>query len=102
MKQERPDYFIEQPVEDSVIRRIKGNFRRAMVVRSISADGLASVPKDWQAHDIPEELKNMLTSTAGPQARGGEDLPNLSDNEVEIARLTLTDSVHGEVTSLRA
>jgi len=47
-------------------------------------------------------LKEVLTSTAGPQARGGEDLPDLVQGEVEIARLTLVDSVHGEATSLRA
>jgi hypothetical protein len=29
-------------------------------------------------------------------------LPDLEDGEVEIARLSLTNSVHGEVTSLRA
>ena len=32
----------------------------------------------------------------------GEDLPDLAEHEVEIARLTLADSVHGEVASLRA
>jgi hypothetical protein len=39
---------------------------------------------------------------AGPQARGGEDLPDLDEGEVEIARMRLVNSVHGEVTSLRA
>ena len=47
-------------------------------------------------------LKNVLTSTNGPQGRGGEDLPDLDQGEVEIARLTLVNSIHGEVTSLRA
>jgi len=36
-----------------------------------------------------------------PKFRGG-DLPDLENGEVEIARLTLANSVHGEVTSLRA
>ena len=43
-----------------------------------------------------------MTSKLGPRARGGEDLPDLDQGEVEIARLSLVNSVHGEVTSLRA
>ena len=37
-----------------------------------------------------------------PRFRGGEDLPDLANGEVETARLTLTNNVHCEVTSLRA
>lgn len=36
-----------------------------------------------------------------PQLRSGEDLKPVAHREVEIARITL-DSVHGEVTSIRA
>ena len=43
-----------------------------------------------------------MTSQLGPRARGGEDLPDLELGEVEIARLSLVNSIHGEVTSLRA
>jgi hypothetical protein len=103
MKHERPDYFVEAPsVEDAILRGVKGNFRRGMVGKSLLTEGLASIPEPWRAHDISERLKDVLTSTAGPQARGGEDLPDLVQGEVEIARLTLVDSVHGEATSLRA
>jgi hypothetical protein len=102
MKDERPDYFAEvHPIAD-VLQRIKGNFRRGLVANSLSNEGLESTPEAWQAPEISERLKAALTSMAGPQARGGEDLPDLAPGEVEIARLTLVDSVHGEVTSLRA
>jgi len=100
---DRPDYFAPAPsTEDAVLRRIKGNFRRQMISKSIFNEGLASIPELWCAHDIPEHFKATLTSSAGPRARGGEDLPDLAEGEVEVARLTLLDSVHGEVTSLRA
>jgi tetratricopeptide (TPR) repeat protein/DNA-binding response OmpR family regulator len=99
----RPDYFAPaNSAEDAVLRRIKGNFRRHMISKSILNEGLASIPELWCAHAISEDFKGTLTSTAGPRARGGEDLPDLAEGEVEIARLTLIDSVHGEVTSLRA
>ena len=89
-------------MEEAILRAIKGNFHRAMVAKKLSTEGLSAIPEAWQAHSIPELLKRVLTDTAGPQARGGEDLPDLGQGEVEIARLTLLDSVHGEVTSLRA
>jgi hypothetical protein len=96
------DYFAPPPSpEESVLRGIKGNFRREFVGRSIHEEGLDSIPAAWKAHDISEVLKNMLQGQH-PQARGGEDLPDLEEGEVEIARLTLANSVHGEVTSLRA
>jgi CheY-like chemotaxis protein len=100
---DRPDYFAPAPfTEDAVLRRIKGNFRRQMISKSILNEGLASIPELWCAHNIPEHFKGTLTATAGPRARGGEDLPDLTEGEVEIARLSLVNSVHGEVTSLRA
>ena len=100
---ERPDYFAAAPsIEDTVLRGIKGTFRRQMIIKSLLSEGLASVPEPWRAHDISENLKTVLTSSIGPQGRGGEDLPDLEQGAVEIARLSLVDSVHGEVTSLRA
>jgi hypothetical protein len=96
------DYFSPATSpEEQALRRIKGNFRLQFVRRSIAEDGLDSVPSAWLDHDISEVLKNMLQAQH-PQARGGEDLPDLNKDEVEIARLTLANSVHGEVTSLRA
>lgn len=100
---ERPDYFAQTPsAEDAVLRRVKGNFRRQMISKSIVSEGVVSIPELWRAHDVPEQFKAILAATAGPQARGAEDLPDLTEGEVEIARLTLVNSVHGEVTSLRA
>jgi hypothetical protein len=96
------DYFAKPASnEEAAIRRIKGNFRREFVMRGILGNGLASVPPAWLEHDLSMFLKDFLTSTH-PTARGGEDLPDLEAGEVEIARLSLTNSVHAEVTSLRA
>lgn len=96
------DYFAPAPnEEETVLRRIKGNFRRTFVGESIKNDGLGSIPDAWKDHDISEMLKTMLQGQH-PSARGGEDLPDLEEGEVEIARRTLSNSVHGEVSSLRA
>lgn len=101
-KNETIDYFAKpSSEEEAAIRRIKGNFRREFVMRGILGDGIESVPPAWLDHDLSAVLKNFLTGQH-PRARGGEDLPDLEKGEVEIARLSLTNSVHGEVTSLRA
>jgi hypothetical protein len=96
------DYFAPNEFpEEGIIHRIKGNYRRAMIRHHIVEEGWESIPPAWLEHNLSEPLKNTLGEQAA-NARGGEDLPDLEDGEVEIARLSLTSSVHGEVTSLRA
>lgn len=96
------DYFA--PLEDpdlSMFLRIKGNYRRYFVAREISENGLDSVPEEWRQESLTEPFKALL-GARNPSYRGGEDLPDLEPGEIEIARVQLLDSVHGEVTSLRA
>jgi len=88
-------------VEEAILRRIKGHYRRLFVSRAMQGDGMESVPEAWKEQNISKNLKALL-GQQNPRFRGGEDLPDLEEGEVEIARLTLTNSVHGEVTSLRA
>jgi hypothetical protein len=96
------DYFAPAPTEEeAVLRIIKGNFRRQFVGKSMAEDGVDGVPPAWKEHNLSEILRGFLGGQH-PRARGGEDLPDLEEGEVEIARMTLADSVHGEVTSLRA
>jgi hypothetical protein len=84
-----------------VMQRVKGDFRRRLIWAVIQAEGLEGVPLDWRSHDISEGLKSVL-GQEDPAWCGGEDLPNLLIGEVEIARVSLINSVHGEVSSLRA
>ena len=96
------DYFapVTDPVE-ACLRQVKGNYRRQFLSAAIEGEGLESVPLPWREHELSPLFKEVL-QRQDPRARGGEDLPDLDENEVEIARLTLADSVHGEVASLRA
>lgn len=101
MNDVRPDYFKPTTPVETALRRIKGNMRRAMALAAVENDGFNTIPEDWLDHDLSDVLKNTL-GRQQPNFRGGEDLPDLLDGEVEIARMSLVDSVHGEVTSLRA
>ena len=101
MNNARLDYFKPTTPIETILRRIKGNMRRAMVVAAVEQDGIDSIPEPWLKHDLSDALKSHL-GRQQPNYRGGEDLPDLLENEVEIARHSLVDSVHGEVISLRA
>lgn len=101
MNDQRPDYFQPTTPAETALRQIKGNVRRAMVIAAIEQDGFDTIPDRWLAHDLSADLKNQL-GMQQPNYRGGEDLPDLFEGEVEIARVSLVNSVHGEVTSLRA
>jgi len=81
------------------IRRIKGTYRRAKA-RELCDRGEEPNP-EFLAHELTERLKQALQIQVGPWARGGEDLPDLLDGEVELARITYTETVRGEVASLR-
>ena len=98
----RPDYFAETNDDGlRVLMRIKGSYRRYFVACAIRDTGLDSVPELWRQESLTEMFKQVLGSR-NPSYRGGEDLPDLDPGEVEIARVQLLNSVHGEVTSLRA
>ncbi len=81
------------------VRRIKGTFRRIRTRELIAAGEEPNA--DFLTHELAEHLKLALQMQVGSQARGGEDLPDLLDGEVELARITYSETVHGEVVSLR-
>lgn len=93
---------LEQPADpmERDLRRIKGTFRR-LRAREMVESG-ESPMAEMLEHELAEHLKVGLQMEVGPQARGGEDLPDLLDGEVEVARITYSRTVHGEVVSLRA
>lgn len=95
------DYFGDSlSDDDQLLVRIKGDHRRGLIRTHLEDESAEEIPAIWQAHDLTPEFRDFLGAQF-PGARGGEDLPDLLEGEVEIARMTL-DSIHCEVTSLRA
>ena len=94
------NYFqnLSDPI-DQILHQIKGNFRRLFVGEEVSKNGKDSIPPAWLEHDLSETLKGFL-QRQHPQARGGEDLPDLEEGETEIARVTLSNTIHREVRAL--
>jgi hypothetical protein len=77
------DYFAPLDPVTTELQRIKGEQRRLFVGRAIHEDGIHSVPEQWKAHDLPEFFKGLFGGQH-PQARGGEDLPDVAPGEVEV------------------
>jgi hypothetical protein len=92
------------PVADRLrwqISRIKGEARRRAALSALAKGGPAALESWMVAHDLGAELKDAV-QMLHPGLRGGEDLPDLLRREVEIARIWFAQTVHREVTSIRA
>lgn len=81
--------------------RVKGEARRREAMARIEAGGLVGLEAWMVEQDIGEDKKRALQRLE-PGLRGGEDLPDCVRREVEIARIWFTQTVHREVTSVRA
>ena len=88
-------YFVTDP-EIAVISRIKGAARR-QAVREL---GVLDVDPATRAESLEPEDREAA-GRLHPSLMGGEYLPDLCDDEVEIARIEL-EAVRGDVISLRA
>lgn len=87
-------------VPEAVHANIKGQFRKKYI-KAATSEEIDQVPELIWDDDVTSALKNFLTAM-NPGLRGGEDLPDAREGEVEIARLAYTKTVHCEVTSIRA
>src|SRR6056297_2582198 len=61
-----------------------------------------TLPPMLRGESLSREFKNLLSLTVGPAARGGEDLPTLSEGQIELVRFQYTQTIHQEAWSFRA
>jgi hypothetical protein len=95
-----PSYFWPLGLETHLLTRIKGAERKAAVRRLIDAGDLDSVPELLLQSELSDEVRQAL-GRIHPSMMGGEYLPNLTQSEVEIARIRI-DSTTQDVTSVYA
>ena len=101
LNRKKNSYFRKLDSEiENILIQVKGNFRRFFIQDAFNSGALNSIPPAWLKHSLSLTLRDFLQSQ-DPRARGGEDLPDLKANQREIARVTLINSVHAEVVSLR-
>jgi len=94
-------YFWPMAAEKHVLGRISGT-RRRQIAGELLAEG--HDPSEFEHlgdNILPDEERNGLMAIH-PSLSGGEYLPPLDTEEVEIVRVNLVGSVLGDVISLRA
>ena len=52
MNEFRPDYFRPVMPVEAILRRVKGNDRKDMLLGAIERDGIETIPEDWLAHEL--------------------------------------------------
>jgi hypothetical protein len=93
-------YFWPLAVETHLLVHIKGAERRAALQQLIDDGGLNDIP-DPLARSTLSESERQAIGRIHPAFMGGEYLPDLQRNEVEIARITIASTTQ-DVTSVFA
>ena len=93
-------YFWPLRLENHLLARVKGAERRAELRRQIDASQLGTI-SDVLVRTSLSETERLAIGNLHPAYMGGEYLPDLGQNEVEIARITIA-SVTQDVTSVLA
>lgn len=79
---------------------LRGTYRRKALKEALLRQDSFKISELMGESD--NEAFKMALGRINPTLRSGEDLPLLRKNETEIARLRLTQTIHEEVTSIRA
>jgi hypothetical protein len=93
-------YFWPMGLETHLLSRIKGAERRAVVEGLVKAGRVDEV-FDFVAKSALDDEERRALGQIHPRFMGGEYLPDLSENEVEIARITIQSTLQ-DVTSVFA
>ena len=91
------DYFNDLTLDQKLGSSIKGELRREIVRDAIEND---DVPSSMMSSSLEPDVRKLV-GRMHPTMMGGEYLPDLAENEVEICRIVLKSTTM-DVTSLRA
>src|SRR5262245_28041430 len=93
-------YFEPSDPAMEIISRVKGDQRRRRLKELLEAGGIEEADDFLLKEELSDEERRTL-GRCHPQFMGGEYLPSLKPEEIEIARVSL-DSTTGDVISIRA
>lgn len=93
-------YFWPMGLETHLLARIKGAERKAALQRLIDAGRLDDIP-DYLAQSALSSDERQMLGRLHPDFMGGEYLPNLFENEVMVARVTIASTTR-DVTCVYA
>jgi hypothetical protein len=84
-------YFWPHGLKPHPLSSIKGANRRSLIAGVLAEDLDANIPRVLLQPSLPEPLRQFVGSLH-PSGMGGEYLPDLIPNEVEIARITIAST----------
>ncbi len=93
-------YFPESPTREQLLARIKGQSRREMARGILETEGIAGL-SDFVAREELNDHDRDMWGLVHPHMMGGEYLPGLRPEEVEIARISLKSTTFDQ-KSIRA
>ncbi len=93
-------YFWPMDLKKHLLSRVKGAERKALLRDFIGEGRLSDIPASLTLSALTED-ERKLQGSIHPRLMGGEYLPDMDEQEVEIARITL-QSVTQDVTSVFA
>lgn len=94
------NYFWRLRVEQHLLSRVKGAQRKEILKNLLEAGELGDVPEFLTRSALSDEERRAL-ARIHPMLMGGEYLPDMEEQEIEIARICLR-SVTSDVTSVYA
>jgi hypothetical protein len=94
------DYFGRYDLEAELMTRVKGTLRRKLLREAIETGNVDQMPPGVRESALDETNRRML-GRIHPMYMGGEYLPRVKSDEVEIARLSI-QSTTGDVVCLYA
>lgn len=97
----RPEtYWPESLNRDQLLSRIQGEARRLIAEYTLDEVGIGGLDPELAAEELSEERREEW-GAIHPQFMGGEFLPPLAKDEVEIARISLASTTSDQI-SIRA
>ena len=93
-------YFWPHGLKPHALSSIKGANRRALIAKVLAEDPDAYVPPVMLKSALPEPLRTFL-GRQHPSHMGGEYLPDMELQEVEVARITIASTTQ-DVTCVYA
>lgn len=93
-------YWQDETLAQAILKNIKGDFRREEIRKALDAENLETIPEEILREALSENVRSF-TGRIHPRFMGGEYLPDLSADEVEIARISLQSTTF-DVISIRA
>jgi hypothetical protein len=94
------DYFGRHDLQTDLLTQVKGRARRAAIRDALENGEIADITNHIKAAELDDEQRQMI-GRVHPMFMGGEYLPKIKAEEIEIARISIKSTTY-DVTAMYA